>query len=148
MAEIRKSVLIEHPAEAMYALVERVEDYPGFLPWCDGSEVLARSADTMLAVLHVNYHGIKTRFSTSNRNEPGRSIRMRLHEGPFRLLEGEWRFTALTERACKVELQLRYEFSSHLLERVLGAVFNHIVGTFVESFVRRADQMSLEIRSE
>lgn len=141
MAEIRKSVLIEHSADQMYALVERVEDYPAFLPWCGGGEVLERSETEMLATLHVHYHGIRTKFTTANTNDPGHRITMHLHEGPFRKLEGEWRFTALAERACKIEFQLHYEFSSHLLEKVLGAVFSHIVSTFVEAFVRRADQI-------
>jgi len=144
MAEIRKSVLIEHSADEMYRLVEHVEDYPAFLPWCGGGEVVERTERSMLATLHVNYHGIKTKFSTSNLNEPGRSIQMRLHDGPFRVLQGEWQFTPLTENACKVAFQLHYEFSSPLLGKVLGPVFNHIVSTFVEAFVRRADQINRE----
>ncbi|MET7015359.1 type II toxin-antitoxin system RatA family toxin [Uliginosibacterium flavum] len=147
MAEIRKSVLIEHSADEMYGLVERVEDYPAFLPWCGGGEVVDRTPHSMLATLHVNYHGIKTKFSTANVSEPGRRIAMRLHDGPFRLLEGEWRFTPLGERACKIEFQLHYEFSSHLLEKVLGPVFSHIVGSFVEAFVKRADQLGRERKS-
>jgi ribosome-associated toxin RatA of RatAB toxin-antitoxin module len=144
MAEIRKSVLIEHSATQMYSLVEHVEDYPLFLPWCGGGEVLARTETSMLATLHVHYHGIRTKFTTANTSEPGRSIVMNLHEGPFRKLEGEWVFTALAEHACKVEFHLHYEFSSHLLEKVLGSVFNHIINTFVEAFVRRADQIDRE----
>jgi len=144
MAEIRKSVLIEHSAAEMYGLVERVEDYPAFLPWCGGGEVLERSDTRVLATLHVHYHGIRTKFTTANTNEPGRSITMRLHDGPFRRLEGEWRFTVLAERACKIEFQLHYEFSNSLLEKMLGPVFNHIINTFVEAFVKRADQTGRE----
>lgn len=144
MAEIRKSVLIEHSAAQMYELVERVEDYPEFLPWCGGGEVVQRTPTGMLARLHVHYRGIRTKFSTDNTNEPGRSILMRLHDGPFRRLEGSWHFIPLAENACKIEFQLHYEFSSTLLEKVLGPVFNHIINTFVEAFVRRADQLGKE----
>jgi len=144
MAEIRKSVLVEHSAAEMYTLVERVEDYPAFLPWCGGGEVLERSDARTLATLHVHYHGIRTKFTTANANQPGRSIMMRLHDGPFRRLEGEWRFTALAEQACKIEFQLHYEFSNSLLEKMLGPVFNHIINTFVEAFVKRADQTGRE----
>jgi ribosome-associated toxin RatA of RatAB toxin-antitoxin module len=144
MAEIRKSVLIEHPAGAMYQLVERVEDYPGFLPWCSAGEVLERSHNALVAVLHISYHGIKAHFSTANENEPGRRISMRLRDGPFRQLDGEWRFTPLGEGACKIEFSLQYEFSSGLLERALGPVFNHVASSFVEAFVRRADQLAAQ----
>ncbi|KAF7598353.1 MAG: ubiquinone-binding protein [Candidatus Dactylopiibacterium carminicum] len=147
MAQIQKSVLVEHSADDMYRLVNGVEDYPAFLPWCAGADVSGRSDTGLLATLHINYHGIKAHFSTVNENEPGRSIRMRLREGPFRQLDGEWRFTPLGEAACKVEFALHYEFSGHLLEKVLGPVFNHIANSFVEAFVKRAEQLVREKRS-
>ena len=65
-------------------------------------------------------------------------MKMHLTEGPFRHLEGEWRFTSLGATACKIEFRLMYEFSSHILEKVLGSVFNHIATTFVDAFVKRA----------
>lgn len=148
MAEIKKSVLIEHSAEAMYALVERIEDYPLFLPWCSGGETLQRAGTELVARLHVNFRGIKTMFSTTNQNEPGRSIRMHLHDGPFRSLEGVWLFTPLTEHACKVEFELRYDFSSLVLEKLLGPVFNHIISSFVEAFIKRAEQLKKEKQLE
>lgn len=144
MAEIRKSVLIEHSAQEMYALVDRIEDYPSFLPWCGGAEVTDRTATSLKARLHISYHGIKASFATANENEPGRSIRMRLNDGPFRKLDGEWRFTALGERACKIEFMLAYEFSNGVLDKVLGPVFNHIANSFVEAFIQRADQLSAQ----
>lgn len=148
MAQIRKSVLVEHSAADMYCLVNGVADYPAFLPWCAGADVSESSDTSLLATLHVNYHGIKAHFSTANHNEPGRSIRMLLREGPFRQLDGDWRFTPLGDAACKVEFSLHYEFSGHLLEKVLGPVFNHIANTFVEAFVKRADQLAREKNSE
>jgi ribosome-associated toxin RatA of RatAB toxin-antitoxin module len=148
MAQIRKSVLVEHSAADMYRLVNGVADYPAFLPWCAGAEVSDSSETSLLATLHVNYHGIKAHFSTENQNKPAQSIRMQLREGPFRQLDGEWRFTPLGETACKVEFFLHYEFAGHLLEKVLGPVFNHIANTFVEAFVRRADQLGREKKPE
>jgi ribosome-associated toxin RatA of RatAB toxin-antitoxin module len=141
MAEVRKLVLIEHTAQQMFDLVDDVENYPKFLPWCGGGEVRLRSNAQTLATLHINYHGIKTHFSTANEKEPPFLMRMYLTEGPFRHLEGEWRFTPLGTTACKIEFRLFYEFSSHLLERVLGPVFNHIATTFVDAFVKRAIQV-------
>lgn len=142
MAEIRKSVLIEHTAQEMYALVAAVEDYPAFLPWCGGGEILSQEGNEVRARLHIKYHGIKTSFSTVNENEPGRRIRMRLKEGPFRRLDGEWVFTPLGDAACKIEFSLAYDFSSGMLEKALGPVFNHIANSFVEAFILRADQLA------
>ncbi len=143
MAEIRKTVLVEHAADEMFTLVDDVEAYPAFLPWCGGGEVLERGEGRMVAVVHIRYHGIKAHFSTVNEVEPGRLIRMRLRDGPFRKLDGQWVFTPLAEKACKVEFILHYEFSSGLLEKVLGPVFSQITSSFVDAFIRRADQMAL-----
>lgn len=141
MADIRKLVLIERTPKQMFDLVDDVESYPEFLPWCGGGEVRERSELRTLATLHVNYHGIKTHFSTANLKERPGLMKMRLMEGPFRHLDGEWRFTPLGTTACKIEFRLHYEFSSHLLEKVLGPVFNHIANTFVDAFVKRASQI-------
>lgn len=138
MAEVKKLVLIEKTPQQMFDLVDDVESYPKFLPWCGGSEVSERTAHITRATLHINYHGIKAHFSTANDKEPPSLMRLHLTEGPFRHLEGEWRFTPLGETACKIEFRLVYEFSNHLFEKVLGAVFNHIATTFVDAFVKRA----------
>ena len=86
----------------MFALVDAVEAYPQFLPWCDGTRVIHRDDTRTRATLHVNYHGAKHSFTTENAKEPPHKMTVRLIEGPFRLLDGEWRFTALAERACRI----------------------------------------------
>ena len=141
MSEVKKLVLIERTPAQMFALVDDVEDYPRFLPWCDGTEVRERTDATTVATLHINYHGIKSQFTTENAKEAPGLMRLRLREGPFRQLEGEWHFLPLGETACKIEFRLQYEFSNKLLEKVLGPVFNHIANTFVDAFVKRADQV-------
>ncbi|MDD5248318.1 MAG: type II toxin-antitoxin system RatA family toxin [Rhodocyclaceae bacterium] len=138
MAIIEKSVLIARTAQQMFDLVDGVEDYPKFLPWCGGTELLERTADITAARIHINYHGITAHFATENPKEAPYRMDIRLREGPFRRLEGGWRFTALGDAGCKVEFRLNYEFSSKILEKALGPVFGLIVGTFVESFVKRA----------
>lgn len=137
MAVVEKSVLIEHTAAEMFTLVDDVEQYPRFLPWCARAEVHERSASRTTATLHINYHGIKAHFSTENDKEFPRLMTIRLRDGPFRHLDGSWHFIPLGETACKIEFRLRYEFSSRLLEKAVGPVFNHIADTFVESFVKR-----------
>ena len=141
MAVVEKSLLIERSAAQMFDLVDRVEDYPKFLPWCGGTELFERDATKTSARIDISYHGLKTHFSTANAKVYPRSMAIALTDGPFRHMDGGWRFTPLGDAACKVEFRLHYEFSSRLLEKVLGPVFNHIANTFVESFVKRAAQI-------
>ena len=141
MAEVNKLVLIEFTPAQMFELVDRCEEYPLFLPWCGGVDLIGRTETITAATLHINYHGIKAHFSTENAKRYPHEMKLRLTDGPFTHLDGHWRFTALGETACKVEFQLRYQFASKLLEKVLGPVFNHIANTFVDSFVKRAGQV-------
>lgn len=141
MPEVNRSVLVEYSTEQMFALVDRVEDYPGFLPWCGGTTLLQRDAEVTRASILINYHGIRQSFTTENAKRAPTEMRIRLVEGPFRRLDGSWRFTGLAGRGCKVELSLNYEYSSRLLETLLGPVFNHIATTLVEAFVKRAGQV-------
>lgn len=141
MAVVEKSVLIERTPAQMFELVDRVEDYPRFLPWCGGTELLERTDSCTAARIHIDYHGVKANFSTRNDKEAPRWMDIRLTEGPFRKMDGGWKFTPLGEAACKVEFRLHYEFSSKLLEKALGPVFHRIVDTFVDSFVKRAHQI-------
>ena len=141
MAEVKKLVLIEFTPTQMFELVDRCEDYQQFLPWCGGAEVHKRTDTVTAATLHINYHGIKAHFSTENDKRYPYEMTLRLTDGPFTHLDGHWLFTPLGDTACKVEFQLRYQFASKLLEKVLGPVFNHIANTFVDSFVKRAGQV-------
>lgn len=141
MAEVKKLVLIEFTPAQMFELVDRCEDYQQFLPWCGGAEVHLRTDSLTVATLHISYHGIKAHFSTENTKRAPFEMHIRLKEGPFKHLDGTWRFTPLGETACKVEFNLQYQFASKLLEKALGPVFNHIANTFVDSFVKRAGQV-------
>ena len=138
MATVEKSVLISHSAAKMYALVADVDAYPQFLPWCSATEVKQLGAHRAAATLHVNYHGLRLHFTTENRMEAGALIDMNLVNGPFKHLDGYWRFVPLSEQACKIEFQLNYELSGKLMEKLAGPVFNHIANTLVEVFVKRA----------
>lgn len=141
MGKVEKTVLIEHSAARMFQLVDGVEHYPEFLPWCGRTELKARTDQKTVATLYINYHSVKSHFTTENDKEIPLWMNIRLVDGPFRKLEGMWRFKALGEGACKIEFSLTYEFSSKLLEKVIGPVFSHIANTFVDAFVRRADQI-------
>ena len=127
----------------MFALVDAVEDYPHFLPWCGGTTVLHRDAATTRATIRINYRGLTQSFTTENAKRAPEEMQITLVQGPFRSLEGSWRFTPLGEHGCKVELRLSYEFSSRVLEQLVGPVFNYIAVTLVEAFVKRAGAMQI-----
>jgi ribosome-associated toxin RatA of RatAB toxin-antitoxin module len=139
MAQVEKTVLVEHPSHAMFSLVDAVEEYPRFLPWCGGTEVKWRDEMTTVATIYINYMGVKQSFTTENSKSPHTEMLLSLQEGPFTHLQGHWRFHSLGATACKIEFRLSYSFSSHLLEKALTPVFNHIANTFVDAFVTRAD---------
>ena len=141
MAEVNKSVLVAHSASRMFALVDAIESYPEFLPWCGGTRLIFRDARTTRATLEINYHGVRQSFTTENAKCEPESMQIRLIEGPFRTLEGCWRFSSLGAAGCKVELSLRYEFASRLLDKVVGPVFGYIANNLVEAFVKRAQSI-------
>ena len=123
----------------MFELVARIEDYPKFLPWCGGVEIRERTENRTVASVGINYHGVKQSFTTSNENAPFETIRMKLVDGPFKCLDGVWTFKALRADACKIDLDLRYEFSSTLLDKLVGPVFGIIANSMVDSFCKRAE---------
>ncbi|AKU20763.1 type II toxin-antitoxin system RatA family toxin [Massilia sp. MB5] len=139
MAVVHKSVFLGYSAEQMFELVAKVEDYPKFLPWCGGVEIRERSEDSVVASVGIHYHGIRQHFTTANSNTRPSLIKMKLVDGPFKTLDGTWTFKALRDDACKVELDLHYEFSSRLLEQVVGPVFGMIANSMVDSFCKRAE---------
>ena len=139
MKRIRRSAIVEHRAAELYALVEDIEAYPKFLPWCLSASVRERGAGRTLATLRVGVKGIDTSFSTENRNVAGEAISMRLVDGPFKRFAADWRFRALSEKAAKIEFSMEYEFSNRVTGKALEPLFEHIADTMVEAFMRRAE---------
>jgi len=141
MARVEKSVLVGYSAAQMFELVDRVEDYPQFLPWCARTDVSLRDEACVVATVHIDYHHLKQSFTTQNARQSPCFIEMRLQEGPFSVLDGSWRFHELAVDACKVELLLHYEFSSKFVENIVSPVFGFIAGNLVEAFVERAEKV-------
>ena len=154
MPEIEKSALVLHSAAKMFALVDGVEHYPQFLPWCKSGTVHFRDAHTTIATIAIAWRGIEQSFTTENANfAPGR---IELHQPTeaslakrglnldagltlFTALHGHWQFQPLQDNACKVVLQLHYSMATPLLASAVGPVFGLIAATLVERFVARAD---------
>lgn len=142
MATIHKEALIGYSAHQMFDLVNDVDAYSSFLPWCRSSSVLSREADDELrAEVEIAHGSLHKSFTTRNRLQPGKMIEMRLEQGPFKHLYGFWRFERLSETACKVSLDLEFEFSNRLIGMALGPIFSHIANTLVDAFCKRAEQV-------
>lgn len=139
MAEIEKTVLVEYSAEQMFNLVDRVEQYPDFLPWCGGTSVDPQDESITHATVKINYHHVRHSFTTENKRTPPELIEMTLLDGPFEHLDGHWRFIPLSDDACKIDFRLHYTFSHKILEKLVGPVFHMIANSFVESFIERAE---------
>lgn len=139
MAVVHKTVFLGYSAQQMFDLVAAIEDYPKFLPWCGAVEIKERSEEAVVASLAIHYRGVRQSFTTSNVNTAPSTIKMRLVDGPFKALDGVWNFKPLRDDACKVELDLHYEFSSAILEQLIGPVFGVIANSMVDSFCKRAE---------
>jgi len=125
----------------MFALVDGVEDYPGFLPWCAATEVYERTPELTRARLDIDYHGLTTSIGTRNVKRPPGAMALELEEGPFERFSGEWRFVPLGDGGCRVELAVDYAFSNAAVSIALGPVFGSIVETLVDRFVERAESL-------
>ena len=144
MKTVHRSVLIWYSADEMFRLVTDIAQYPKFLPWCDRAAVLEEDEAGMRAEIGISFGGIRQSFTTRNDHVPGRKVSMRLVDGPFSNLDGEWRFNPVGDagqRACKVELDLNYGFRNAALAAVVGPVFDRIAGSLVDAFVKRAEQV-------
>jgi ribosome-associated toxin RatA of RatAB toxin-antitoxin module len=141
MKRIARSAIVPHSAAQLYALVEDIESYPRFLPWCVGAEVKSRTPDSTVATLALGMRGVKQSFTTQNENRAPEAIDLKLIEGPFRHFAAAWRFQPLSEQACRVEFSMEFEFASRALATLLQPIFEHIADSMVNAFTRRADEI-------
>ena len=141
MKTVHKSVLIWYSPAEMFALVTDVASYPEFLPWCDRASVKADNEHGMIAKVGISFAGIRQSFTTRNHHEQDRKVTLKLIDGPFSSLEGEWNFLPVgdgSQRACKVDFFLTYDFDNRALAMLVGPVFDKIAGSLVDAFVKRA----------
>ena len=123
----------------MFSLVDDIESYPDFLPWCGGAEVHFRENDVVEATLELRRGGISKHFRTRNTATDCQSIAMQLVDGPFRHLSGVWSFTQLGDSGSKVALDLEFEFSNRVIDALLGSYFEDTCNSLVDAFIQRAD---------
>jgi ribosome-associated toxin RatA of RatAB toxin-antitoxin module len=139
MHRIERSLLVPYSDAEMFALVADIASYPRFLPWCAATHVRPQADARIEARVDIDYRGVRSSFTTLNEHQEPREIRMQLVDGPFRRLGGEWRFTPLRADACKVHLNLHFQFAAGMVGRLVAPVFETIAGSMVEAFFRRAE---------
>lgn len=130
-----------HSVDQMYELINDIVAYPSFLPDCDDSKIIEQGEKTVTAALLVSKGGLSKWFTTKNTLISNEKIKLSLVDGPFKNLEGYWLLTPLSDDACKVSLELEYEFSNKLVSLAFGKVFNHFSNNLVQVFIQRAKQI-------
>lgn len=141
MKKIEKSALVTYTPEQMFLLVDDIDAYAVFLPWCSRSQVVERSTDFVTGELEISYSSLNKSFITRNINTPHNQIEMELVEGPFKHLRGLWLFTPLGSDGCKIELNMEFEFANKLLDMTVGPVFGKLANSLVDAFTERASKI-------
>lgn len=141
MPLVHESLAVPHSVSEMYELVDKVEEYADFLPWCKQSRVISRNEDEVRATLVLSGGGIHKSFSTCNRLQKNKMIEIKLIDGPFQQLEGFWRFEPIENNGCQITLDLEFEFSNKLLALAFGPFFHQVASSLVEAFTKRAAQI-------
>lgn len=141
MPSISRSALLMHSVSEMYQLINDVNSYPRFVPDCSDSKVIAEDTSSMTAALLVSKGGLKKWFTTKNELVENHKVIMELVDGPFKKLIGGWTLTELSEEACKISLDLEYEFSNKMFDLAFGKVFNNMANNMVQAFTQRAKEV-------
>ena len=138
---IDRSALVMHTAQQMYDLVNDIESYPQFMQGCQKARLISRSENEVVGELTLGAAGLKYSFTTRNTLVPGEEMRMELVEGPFRHFGASWHFRALSPEACKVSLEMEFDFTGGLIGAALEKLFNHSANTLVDALVNRANEV-------
>lgn len=142
MSLIKRSALVNYSPEEMYNLVNDVGSYSKFLPWCRSSKVLSESENEMRASVEIAKGILNNTFTTLNKLTKNYQIEMELVDGPFTQLCGFWLFEPLkTEGACKVSLELEFEFDSAMMSIAAKPIFTQIANSLVDAFCKRASEV-------
>lgn len=140
MPFIQHSLEVPYNVAEMYDLVNCIENYSEFLPWCTESKVISQDEDSIQASLTLTGGGLSKTFTTSNRLQKNKLIEISLINGPFKHLEGYWSFEP-TAQGSKIHLNLEFEFSTRLLALAFSPIFEKVANTLVQAFSNRAHQV-------
>jgi ribosome-associated toxin RatA of RatAB toxin-antitoxin module len=138
MREVKHSALVGKPPAVLFALINDIESYPQFLPWCTHSKVVSRTEREIVATVGVKQGPLHGAFTTRNELEPDQRILMHLVSGPFKMLEGEWLLTPIGNEGCRAELSMKFAFKSSLTALLFEQKFAETAASLVDAFVARA----------
>lgn len=138
---VSRSSLLPYSARQMYDVIADVQSYPSFLNWCHGSEIVSKVDDEVIAKLLISYGALKFDFTTRNLMVENQSVNISLVEGPFSLLRGKWQLLSLSESACKVSLEMDFDFESPIMQKLFGRVFQNVIAAQLDAFQKRAEQL-------
>jgi ribosome-associated toxin RatA of RatAB toxin-antitoxin module len=138
MREVKRSALIAESPARMYQLINEIEHYPEFVPWCTAARVESRKPNEVVATLNIKRGPLRAEFTTRNLLEPDRRVLMQFVSGPFRVFEGLWTLTPLGDLGCRVELEMRFEFANRAASALFEPLFENTAASLVDAFVKRA----------
>lgn len=138
---VKRSALVNYSAQQMFDLVNDIEAYPQYMDGCVAAQILKREGDWLEARLELSKAGVSQSFVTRNQLNAPESMSMVLVDGPFKSLQGCWRFQALAENACKVSFELEFELQSKLLGMAVGKLFESVASKQVDALCARAQQI-------
>ena len=141
MNVIERKAIVPYTDAQMFALVDDIEHYPDFLPWCHSASIHDRGTDYVEASIEVSGMGMQKSFSTRNQLIPHTAIELTLVDGPFEYLKGQWAFRSLGEEGCEVSLHLEYTLKGGWSMLAFGPMFSHVVGSLVDAFSQRAHEV-------
>ena len=137
MRQIRREALVPHSPEQMFELIERVEEYPQFLPWCLSTSLIARTPDSVSATVVVGVRDLHVQVTTRNEKRPPAFMAIHMEGGTFRRFYGEWSLRPLGDAGCHIRFMLQYELPLHA-EALAGPLIERAADRMVDAFVRRA----------
>jgi ribosome-associated toxin RatA of RatAB toxin-antitoxin module len=136
--EVRRTALVMFTPPQMFDLVVDVERYCEFLPWVAGAQVYEKTERDLLASMTMERAGVRQSFTTRNVMQRPDWMSLTLVEGPFKMLEGLWTFTAIGTAGTKIVLDMKFEFANPLASMLFGRAFEQSVGELIDAFVARA----------
>ncbi|MEX2489573.1 MAG: type II toxin-antitoxin system RatA family toxin [Pseudomonadales bacterium] len=141
MTRIERTALVPWSPVQMFDVVDDVESYPEFLPWCASAELLSRTETEIIGRLKVSKGQISQSLTTRNRLDRPHSMTIDLVDGPFKSLSGQWTFVALGDEGCKVQLDMDFEFDNRLVSFTFGKLFGSAADRLVDAFCNRASEL-------
>jgi ribosome-associated toxin RatA of RatAB toxin-antitoxin module len=138
MRTVERSALVPYSPQQMFALVQDIERYPEFVPWVAGATVLSRSAAEVVGRLEMQRAGFRETFTTRNVLHPPQRMELKLVQGPFKSLDGQWTFEPIADRGTRIQLRMRFEFANPVAALLLSSTFEKSCNQLVDAFVARA----------